>query len=78
MSSVLNLGALVGDKPIYKSITAWGLVLWVGVGAALNQACGVGVLSAELCATIGGWTDGIGQVLTFLGIRRAATAPNTT
>lgn len=76
-SSVINLSALTGDKPIWQSITAWGLVVFFGLTAALDQACAGGVFSDDLCGKLTGWSEALGAILVTLGIRRAATAPNT-
>lgn len=60
-------------KPWFKSLTVWGLILWVGASASLNEACSGGLLASGTCDTLTHITAGVGQVLTFLGIRRAAT-----
>ena len=59
-------------KPVWKSLTVWGLALWVAA-----EACAAGFASAELCATLDHWATIVSGVLVSLGIRRAATAPNT-
>lgn len=76
VAQVFDLKALFGGKSWYQSMTAWGLIVWVGIGAMLAQACAdpTPMLSYDLCQTLHGWSDGIGTVLTFLGLRRAATA----
>jgi len=65
-------------KPWYQSFTAWGLVFLVGVIKAIEQACApdVGLLSPELCATLVGWSHGIGELLVVIGLRKAATVKN--
>ena len=77
-AAIFNLGALVGDKPVWKSMTAWGLALFAAVPPALDVLCaeGTGVLSTETCAMLTTWAQNVGGVLTVLGLRRAATAPN--
>jgi len=76
-NSVINLSTLVGGKPIWKSITMWGIAIWTGGAAVLDQACGGGLLSESLCMTLTGWVETVGAVLTVVGLRRAATAPNS-
>ncbi|MBR23332.1 MAG: hypothetical protein CMF57_13060 [Leifsonia sp.] len=64
-------------KPVWKSLTVWGLALWVAAEAVLGEVCAAGFASAELCATLDHWATIVSGVLVSLGIRRAATAPNT-
>ena len=42
-----------------------------------GEVCAAGFASAELCATLDHWATIVSGVLVSLGIRRAATAPNT-
>lgn len=65
---------LFGNKKWHQSLTAWGLVIFFGATAAIDQACSAGVLTDELCGTLSGWSEQIGAVLTVLGLRKAATA----
>lgn len=68
---------LFGGKPWFKSVTAWGLVIFAAGSAAATGACEVGLLSSSVCETamtVVQWTGGI---LVTLGLRKAATAPNT-
>lgn len=74
---VLNLSALFGDKPAYKSMTAWGLVIFVMAEAAAGEVCDAGLISVAACSTVATVLKYVGGVLTVLGLRRAATAPNT-
>jgi len=60
-----------------RSLTAWGLIVFFGVTAALDQACAGGAITEEMCARLSGWSESIGAILTVLGIRKAATAPNS-
>lgn len=76
MGGVLDLTKLVGDKPIFKSMTVWGVLIFVGVTAMLDQACSQGLISEVTCGTMTAWAKNIGGVLTVLGLRRAATAEN--
>ena len=69
------LGSLFGEKSWYQSLTAWGLVVYVGVAGILDEACAQGVLSAATCATLIVWVHNAGIVLAALGIRRAANTP---
>ncbi len=59
------------NKPIYKSMTVWGLVLFAGAAPMLDAACQTGALGAESCAAFAVWLEKAGAVLTALGIRRA-------
>lgn len=63
-------------KPWFKSLTAWGLLVFFGLTALIDQACAEGLLSHETCATLQGWSRSVGGVLTVLGLRKAATAKN--
>lgn len=67
---------LFGNKPWYQSLTAWGLVVWVGLTAVVGAVCNGGLISVDLCASVQSWTTGLGSVLTVLGIRKAATSAN--
>lgn len=73
---VFDLSALFGGKPWFKSVTAWGLVVLVGVTSALGAMSDAQLLSPEKVATYSAWAQNIGMVMTALGLRRAATAPN--
>ena len=73
----INLTSLVGDKPLYKSMTVWGLALWQMGQPVLDSLCSAGILDVDTCGTAGEWLVKIGVILTGLGIRRAATSPNT-
>lgn len=75
--AVFNVNEIFGGKKWFKSWTAWGLIIWQGGSAMANQACGEGLIGASVCATVVSITTIVGQVLTALGIRRAATAKNT-
>lgn len=55
------------EKPIWKSITAWGLMVF----SAAEAACAVGVLPHMPCELI----KAAGIVLTLFGIRRAVGSP---
>lgn len=70
------LGNLFGEKSWYQSLTAWGLVVYVGVAGILDEACAQGVVSAGTCATLIVWVHNAGIVLAALGIRRAANTPS--
>jgi hypothetical protein len=76
-NSVIDVSAYFGGKPWFQSLTAWGLVVFFGLTAALDQACSAGVFGEGLCMTLTGWSESLGAVLTVLGLRRAATAPNS-
>jgi hypothetical protein len=71
------LQKLFGDKPWYQSITAWGLVIYTIAMAGGNAACEAGLLSFSACDTVESIGGTIGIVITALGIRKAATAPDT-
>jgi hypothetical protein len=73
---VLDLSAMFGGKPVYKSMTAWGLALFVAAQAGMVELCGAEVLTAATCGAFATVLKYIGGILTVLGIRRAATAPN--
>lgn len=65
--------SIFGGKPWYESLTAWGVILisvLEGVEAAGLVPPGLGESVIALGQSLGG-------VLAVLGIRKAATAPNT-
>ena len=69
---------LFGDKPWYQSITAWGLVLYAMGTAGASAACESGILSFQTCDTFETFAATAGSALVVLGLRKAATAPDTT
>lgn len=69
---VINLGAIFGDKPWFRSMTAWGLVLFAAVAPVVSEMGAAGLIAPELAASINGWSIKIGAVLAGLGLRRAA------
>jgi hypothetical protein len=78
LATVLDLSALVGNKPVLKSLTVWGLIIFTAAQAGAVEACTAGLLGTGVCATITTILKYVGGALTVLGLRRAATAPNTT
>jgi hypothetical protein len=74
---IINLAAIVGDKPIYKSLTVWGVAIFVVAEAASAHLCEVEILNVATCGTIATVLKYIGGILGVLGLRRAATAPNS-
>jgi len=75
---MFNISAIFGGKSWYKSLTAWGVVLWAGLAPMLSAACGdeASLLPATTCATLSTVATWAGSILTVLGVRKAATAPN--
>jgi len=69
---VAFIRGIFGGKSPVNSMTAWGLVIWHGLNAALGSAVDGGLLSEHAVAVITAFTVPTGQVLTALGIRRAA------
>jgi len=61
----------MGGTDWYKSLTAWGLILFYGVSGMIGDACSQGLISADLCATMQSKIETAGAVMTALGIRRA-------
>ncbi len=72
------------NKPIYRSLTAWGVVIFVAGEAGVAQLCGDAVLTYEgkslfadawagsaLCNAADKSVAVIGQGLALLGLRRA-------
>lgn len=75
MNKILALfTGIFGSKRWYESLTAWGLVVYTGSGAVLEQVCALGLLEAATCATAAGVLSKVGVVMTALGIRRAVAA----
>ncbi len=75
-NSVINLSAIVGDKPLLKSLTVWGVILYFGVVGVIDQACQQGLMADATCGRLSSIFTTVGGILTVLGLRRAATAPN--
>ena len=67
---------IFGDKSWYQSLTAWGLIVLVGLTGAASEAAQAGLLSPEVGDVVTSWSTKIGTILTALGIRRAGTAPD--
>lgn len=74
---IIDLSAALGGKSWYKSLTVWGLIIFAGATAGAQEACELGAFSGGVCDNIERWGATLGTVMTGLGIRRAATAPNT-
>ena len=72
----MMLKNLFGDKPWFKSITAWGLILFSVGSAGLTQICEVGLIDEGTCAAWMKTVQMVGGSLTALGIRKASTAKN--
>lgn len=63
---------IFGDKPWFKSLTAWGVVLFAAGSAGIGEACGsAGLLSEGLCGSLNGFLTAFGSILAALGLRRA-------
>jgi hypothetical protein len=58
-------------KPWFKSLTAWGLVVFVGATAGADAVCAAGMISPETCAMLKSGAEKVGGVLVVLGLRRA-------
>ena len=69
------LGNLFGGKSWYQSLTAWGLIVYVGVAGVVDEACAQGALGPGTCEMLNIWVKNIGVVLGALGLRRAANTP---
>jgi hypothetical protein len=67
---------LFGDKPWFKSLTAWGLLVFFCAQTLVPAAGTQGLIDAEVVKTLMGWMDTAAVLLTGLGIRKAASAPN--
>lgn len=71
------ISATFGGKSPFKSLTAWGLVVYAVGDSLVETACGpTGVLPSEACAQLAPAVESLGAILAALGIRKAATAPN--
>jgi len=67
---------ILGDKPWFKSMTTWGMIVFAAASAGVTQACGDGVIGAGACDTIATVLQYVGGAMTVLGLRRAAVSPN--
>ncbi len=71
---------LFGDKNLFQSLTAWGLILKAAVGAGEGTGVvppGTAESSESVVQTFATLIDQVGNLLIVLGLRKAATAPNT-
>jgi hypothetical protein len=68
---------LFGEKAWYQSVTAWGLVVYAAATAGATAACESGLLSFQTCDSVETLGATLGSVLVVLGLRKAATAPDT-
>ena len=67
------MGDVFGEKKWYKSMTAWGVILFSAAQAGLGGACGEAMLLPEAtCSWITSALTTVGGILTVLGLRRAA------
>jgi hypothetical protein len=75
----MDLSKLFGGKSWYKSITAWGVILWAMAAPGIETACdpNIALLSVSTCNMLSAILAKVGAALTVIGIRRASTAPNT-
>ncbi len=65
---------MFGDKPWYKSVTAWGLVVFAMASTYCSFATGSAVLPfGDIVCQVG---EKGGMILAALGIRKAATSAN--
>jgi hypothetical protein len=67
---------LLGDKPWFKSLTTWGVIVFIAAEAGITEACAGGALGTGLCATLATGLKYIGGALAVFGLRRAAVSPN--
>jgi len=63
-------------KVWFKSLTAWGLVLFAVTMAGVEAATGAGLIDQALGDKIIGYGAVINGYLVTLGIRKAASAPS--
>ena len=67
---------IFGGKVWYKSLTAWGVLIWTIAQTAVPAAANVGIISADAAATLTDWMNAIAVPLGALGIRKAAITPD--
>lgn len=70
------LSKFFGDKPWFKSMTAWALLIFFCAETLVPEAGKQGLIDAGVVKTLMGWMNTAAVLLGGLGIRRAATAPN--
>lgn len=70
MISPPSVSAVFG-KPWFKSLTAWGIVLWGVAPVLIDGACGLQLISVENCEAARFAVEKIGGILAAVGIRRA-------
>ncbi len=71
MGRILKI--VFGDKPWYKSLTTWGLVI-IGLAEVfvVGVCGGSGLLTPEQCEPIVKYTQMAGGMMATLGVRKAA------
>ena len=62
---------ILGDKNVFKSMTAWGLFLFEMGSPIVDAAVGAGFITADGGDTLEGWLGKVAVILTGLGIRKA-------
>ena len=73
------LRTILGGKPWYESMTIWAGITFTVANVAVVQLCApeVAILSATVCGWLVKSMNMVGGWLALLGIRKAATAPNS-
>ena len=70
------LNSILGDKPWFKSMTAWGVLILTAAWTVVPLMGEMGLVTIEVSASMTKWLTVISTPLNLIGIRRAATAKN--
>ncbi len=73
----LNLDALFGGKPWFKSMVGWSAVMLITAETAVPAAAELGLMDPVLASTISGYLVKVGALFGMLGIRRRLPAWTT-
>ncbi len=68
------LSSIFGDKPWYRSLTAWGIILFTAGAGLVAGACEQGLLGVGFCAGAKPIIQAIGAGMTAAGLRKATQA----
>ena len=70
------LNEIFGNKPWFKSLTAWATVILTMAWTVIPALGETGIISPEVTTVAAGWMTKVSLILGTLGIRKAATTKN--
>lgn len=69
--SLMDIGSLFSGKMPWKSLTAWGLLIYAMGAQFVTIGAEQGIIGAPLAVTLSSIIEKVGVILTALGVRRA-------